>query len=100
MRQIDEWLDVTPNEFESSILPSARPAVLRGVARDWPLVVAAKESADRWLGLPMRHATESPVDVIRAEPSEEGRFHYRPDGQSLNFARGQANLPLFFRGTS
>jgi hypothetical protein len=88
-------LDVSPDEFESSILPRARPAVLRGVARDWPLVVAAKESADRWLGFLMRHASETPVEVIRAEPSEEGRFHYRPDGQSLNFARGRANLPLF-----
>jgi hypothetical protein len=42
-----------------------------------------------------RHADQRPIEVLRAEPSEEGRFHYSPDGRSLNFVRGQANLPLF-----
>jgi hypothetical protein len=40
-------------------------------------------------------ASAKPVDILRADPAEEGRFHYRPDGQSLNFERGQASLPAF-----
>lgn len=95
MRQIPEWLDVSPNDFRRAIVPRGQPAVLRGVARDWPLVAAARESADGWLGLLVRHSNENPVEVIRAEPAEGGRFHYGSDGQSLNFVRGQANLPLF-----
>jgi quercetin dioxygenase-like cupin family protein len=95
MRQIPEWPDVKPDEFQTRILPRGQPAVLRGLALEWPLVVAARESDDRWLGTLIIHASNLPVDVIRAEPSEEGRFHYSPDGQSLNFVRGQANLALF-----
>ena len=41
------------------------------------------------------HATEAPVDILRAEPKEEGCFHYAPDGRSLNFVRGRASLAVF-----
>lgn len=95
MRQISEWTGVTPDQFRRTIVPRARPAVLRAVARDWPLVRAARDSADRWIGILIGHASHSPVEVLRTDPDEEGRFHYKPDGNSLNFARGQANLPLF-----
>jgi len=38
---IAEWLAPTPDQFRDEILPSRQPAVLRSVARDWPLVRAA-----------------------------------------------------------
>lgn len=41
------------------------------------------------------NAADLPVRVLRADPEEEGRFHYRPDGRSLNFVRGEAPLPAF-----
>ncbi len=40
-------------------------------------------------------ATDAPVEILRADPEEQGRFHYAPDGQSLNFVRGRASLPVF-----
>jgi hypothetical protein len=85
----------TPDEFRRTIMPAARPAVLRDVAGAWPLVTAAKEGADRCAALLSLHASDLPVEILRAEPKEEGRFHYAVDGRSLNFIRGHASLPAF-----
>jgi len=76
-------------------VPGAQPAVLRNVASDWPLVVAARQDVHRCMGMLAVDATDAPVDILRADPEEEGRFHYRPDGHSLNFSRGQASLRAF-----
>lgn len=69
--------------------------MLKGVARDWPLVIAGKDSAERCAAMLSRRASNLPVEIIRAEPREEGRFHYAEDGHSMNFIRGRASLPLF-----
>jgi hypothetical protein len=86
---------LTPDEFRRTIVPSARPLVMKRVAGDWPLVAAARESADRCAALLSHHASDLPVEILRAEPKEEGRFHYAADGRSLNFIRGHASLPVF-----
>jgi hypothetical protein len=93
MRQIAEFDAPGPEQFRSEIAPLAQPAVLRGVAAEWPLVRAAKESADRWMAMLSFRASGQTVGIIRTDPENEGRFHYTPDGRGLNFARGQANLP-------
>jgi hypothetical protein len=85
----------TPDEFRRTIVPSARPVVMKRLAGDWPLVAAARESADHCAALLSDRASDAPVEILRADPKEEGRFHYAADGHSLNFIRGQASLALF-----
>jgi cupin-like protein len=85
----------TPDEFRRMIVPSAQPMVMRRVAGDWPLVRIANESSDRCAALLSRRAGDAPVEILRADPEEEGRFHYSADGRSLNFIRGHASLPAF-----
>jgi hypothetical protein len=92
---VSEWTAPTPEEFRSAIIPRARPAVLRGLAANWPLVVVAKRDPLRLSAVLSKSASERSVDILRADPAEEGRFHYSSDGQSLNFIRGQAGLPAF-----
>jgi hypothetical protein len=92
---VSEWTAPTPEEFRSAIIPRARPAVLRGLAANWPLVVVAKRDPLGLSAILAKSASERPVDILRADPAEEGRFHYTSDGQSLNFIRGQASLPAF-----
>lgn len=92
---IPERTTPTPEEFVRTILPSAKPMVLRAVATDWPLVAAGKMSADQCAALLASHASDLPVEILRAGPEEEGRFHYSADGKSLNFIRGRASLPIF-----
>ena len=93
--QIRDWGPLTPQEFRDSIVPSAEPAVLKGIAETWPLVGAAMLGAEHCMTLLRCHARDLPVEILRADPSEHGRFHYRSDGQSLNFIRGRATLTVF-----
>lgn len=95
MRAMREWDRPTPAQFRDEILAAGAPAVLRGIARDWPLVIAARQDAQACMAMLAAHATEISVDILRAEPEEGGRFHYAPDGKSLNFVRGPAPLPAF-----
>lgn len=87
----------TAEQFRDQIVAEARPFVVRGLAAQWPLVAAARQDPRRTIAMLAAHAADVPVDVLRADPEEQGRFHYRPDGRSLNFARGQASLPAFLK---
>ncbi len=95
MRQVREFEAPSPEQFRSEIVPLARPAVLRRIAEDWPVVAAAKDRAEQWIAMLSSRANEQPVEIIRADPAEEGRFHYTPDGRSLNFVKGRASLAVF-----
>ena len=81
--------------FRGTIVPTARPVVLKRAADDWPLVAAARGGADLCAALLSRLASEHSIEILRTEPQEEGRFHYAADGCSLNFVRGHATLPVF-----
>lgn len=69
--------------------------VLKGVAASWPLVLAGKEGMRHVADLLSSHAADHLVEILRADPGEEGRFHYAADGTSLNFIRGRASLAVF-----
>ena len=82
----------TPEQFRTEILPSGEPAVLRGVARDWPLVIAARQDPHKAMSLIEACANGSLAKVLRADPALEGRFHYAGGDYSMNFTRGQGNV--------
>ena len=95
---IPERLAPTPEEFRDEILPSAEPAVLRGVASDWPLVIAALKDPHEAMSMLETGANAQLTGVLRADPAEEGRFHYARDLQSFNFIRGEGNIPGIIAG--
>lgn len=95
MRQLPEWKSPTPEQFRSEIVPNAQPAVLRDVVSDWPLVLAAEQDSNRCMAMLSAQANDAPVEILRADPEQQGRFHYAPGGQSLNFVRGRASLAIF-----
>ena len=96
MRKMSEWKTPTVEEFRTSVLPLGRPAVLRAAVAHWPLVVIGKRDPVQLASILMESASGAPVDILRAGPAEEGRFHYGPDGRSLNFIKERASLPAFF----
>jgi hypothetical protein len=98
MRQMPEWNAPTAEVFTETILPSARPAVMRGVAGDWPLVVAARKDPHRAMSLLEAGANARLTRVLRADPAAEGRFHYGDDLQSFNFIRGEGNVAGILAG--
>ena len=95
MRQIAEWDAPSPDFFRDEIMPRREPAVLRRAASQWPLVAAARSETAQWMAMLASTASDAPVDILRADPAEEGRFHYSADGRSLNFIRGRAPLATF-----
>ena len=98
LASVPERMGPTPQQFRTEILPSRRPMVLRGIARDWPLVIAANEDAHKAMLLLEARANASLASVLRADPAEEGRFHYGKDTQSFNFIRGQGNIAGILAG--
>jgi hypothetical protein len=96
--RIPEWEAPTPERFRAQIVVARRPAVLRGVARGWPLVLAALRDPHHCMTMLASNANDRRADVLRAAPEEEGRFHYRADGGSLNFMRGSGNIAGLIAG--
>ena len=98
LARIREWAAPTPEQFREEILPSGQPAVLRAVALDWPLVIAARRRAHEAMSFLEGIANAELTDVLRADPEQEGRFHYARDGRSFNFVRGQGNVAGIMAG--
>ena len=89
----------SPEQFRAEILPGGQPAVLRGIAHDWPLVKAARHDASDAMALLEAHASAHMAGVLRTGPGEEGRFHYATGSQSsFNFIRGQGNVADILAG--
>jgi hypothetical protein len=64
---------------------SNTPLVLRGAVAGWPFVREAQRSDEAAVAYLKRFYRGSPVHVLVAPPSEEGRFFYRPDSKVMNF---------------
>lgn len=92
MTPIREWLDVTPTVFQD-IRGAGKPAVMRGVVVDWPLVRAAQGGAA--VDYLRRLASGEPVPFMRAGPEVEGRLHYAEGSAGRNFTRETASLAEF-----
>lgn len=92
---LPEFERVDRRTFEEEIRPAARPAVLRGIARDWPAVTAGRASTQEGVAYLKRFSRPDPVAAILGEPSIHGRFFYTPDLRAMNFVRGQTPLDPF-----
>jgi Cupin-like domain len=97
LSRIGERPAPAPEEFRDQIVPAGEPVVLRGIATDWPLVAAARDPHACMAMLAAR-ATGAEADVLRADPDQQGLFHYAADGRSLNFVRGRGNLAGLLAG--
>ena len=91
MRAIREIEGIDRDRFQSEILPSARPAIFRGLAADWPAVRSAAEP-----GGVARHVARlgaaAPCEMIVGPPENGGRIFYNADMSGLNFSREPSSL--------
>ena len=79
----------------TSLVEGDRPALRRAAASNWPIVRAALTGGDNWLDLVAGGADDASVEILRADPAIEGRFHYAGGGSGVNFVRGRASLQTF-----
>lgn len=91
-RPVPEYRNVDRETFEREIVPSGRPAVLRGQVADWPMVAMGRSSVQALSDHLRGAANDEPTIIWRGEPEIEGRFSYSHDLKGFNHV--QEKIPL------
>ncbi|HEX5764825.1 MAG TPA: cupin-like domain-containing protein [Woeseiaceae bacterium] len=78
---------VTPEKFRDEIRPASVPAVLKGLAADWPAVREGLQSTRAIADYLRRFDQGRPVETIFGSPEIEGKFFYNEKLDGLNFER-------------
>ncbi|MBC9032603.1 cupin-like domain-containing protein [Sphingomonas sp. JC676] len=68
------------------------PVVIRGLVRDWPLVVAAGISPQAASDYLLQFDRGASAEVFVGAPAMQGRFFYGPDMHGFNFERQQGKF--------
>lgn len=92
---VTEWTGVDARRFAQEIQPRHEPAILRGLAADWPVVRAARESRESLVAYLRGFDSGAPVDFFEAAPEIGGRLGYTDDLLGFNFERRQLDLAAF-----
>ena len=85
LKKIEDWQNVDRAIFENEVIPTNRPAVLRGLLRDWPAVQAGRQSQASVVDYFKRIDSGGTVNAMVGPPQIEGRFFYSDDFQGFNF---------------
>jgi hypothetical protein len=91
-RPAPEFQNVDRVMFETVIVPSGRPAVLRNLVGDWPMTALGRNSIPDLAAHIRAAANAEPTPVWTAPPEIEGRFSYSDDLKGLNHT--QERLPI------
>ncbi len=91
-QKIPEWHDVDDRVFREQIISQYRPAVLRGIVKDWPVVQRALQSPEAVCHYLTAFDNGNTVDVLLIPPEANGRISYRDDMNGFNFLRNK--LPI------
>jgi hypothetical protein len=91
-KKTQQWCNVDPVLFARTIKPLGRPAVLKGLVRDWPGVSAANQSPQALAAYLKGFYSGVPVPLFEAPAAVEGRFHYNEALNGFNFVSKRALL--------
>ena len=80
-----EWRDVDLQTLREEIIPRDKPAVMKGLARDWPMVHAGAQSPQALLDYIRERDLSRPIRVMIGQPDIKGLYFYRDDMSGLNF---------------
>lgn len=95
---VREWRDVGPRQFAEEIVPLGQPAVLRGMATEWPLVRQARVSAQSLVDYLISFDIGALIQAAIIPAEEHGRMAYRGDEKALNHRVSTEKLPNVLRG--
>ena len=84
-----------PGQLPDGVLEAERPLLLQGLVAHWPLVEAAKQSADAADAYLRRYYNGKPVTVSVGSPEIDGRIFYNDDLSDFNFAMQRTRLDIF-----
>lgn len=84
---------VDPHRFElADAVAAARPLVLRGLCRDWPLVQAARRSFGEFAQAVAAMDNGAPVDVLHMPPEAGGVVGYNEAIDGFNYRHFKVGL--------
>jgi hypothetical protein len=89
---VPEYEGVDRTRFEAEIVPAGRPAVLRGLCADWPVVAEAKTSDAALAAYLRARADDRPFEAWFGPPEIGGRFGYSDDFHGFNHDRRLATI--------
>jgi hypothetical protein len=94
VRRVRTVRDIAPHAIPfAELVESGQPVLLKGVARDWPLVEAGRKSAAAAIAYLERFDAGLPLTVFVGEPEIGGRFFYDDSVTRLNFQSARVPLP-------
>jgi len=77
---------VSPDRIPfDELMDSGEPAILQGLAGDWPLVQRGRESAESAVAYLKRFCSPKPTNVYVGDPAIRGRFFYNEQFSGFNF---------------
>jgi hypothetical protein len=91
-RKAEEWQAVDADIFTNSIKIRERPAVLRGLVRDWPATQAGLKSAHSLSDYLKAFDSGHAAPLFEAPASIKGRFFYNEALDGFNFESKRALL--------
>lgn len=100
MNTIAELREVDAALFRAEVSPHYRPAVLRGVANDWPAVSQARKSAEAFCSYLAGFDSGKPVDILRMPPSAHGRIFYNDAIDGFNFTRDRGAITTVIKSVA
>lgn len=89
---VPEYVGVDRARFEGEIVPAGRPAVLRGLVADWPIVRAATTSDEALAHYLRERATDEAGEAWFGDPSISGRFGFNEGLNGHNHERKRATV--------
>lgn len=92
LQKIEEWENVDRAVFETEIFPANRPAVLKGLLRNWPAVQAGRQSRTSVVDYFKRFDKGGTVTAMVGPPEIKGRLFYTDDFQGFNFGSKDVSM--------
>jgi Cupin-like domain len=91
-RKAAEWVDVDATVFKNTIKTRDRPAVLRGLVRNWPATQAGLQSPRSLISYLKSFDSGHAAPLFEGPPSIGGRFFYNNRLDGFNFESKRALL--------
>ncbi|MFC3092770.1 cupin-like domain-containing protein [Alteromonas sediminis] len=95
LRTLPSYADLTPEQFFNEIAPAQKPIVIRGFAKHWPIVQAAKRGEQDFCQYLLQFYNGKKTGMVVAPPAANKRFHYNDDLTGVNFLQGEERIDLF-----
>ncbi|WP_233222339.1 cupin-like domain-containing protein [Allosphingosinicella deserti] len=93
MRKTRVLTGIAPDSIPyDRLMTEQQPAILKGVAGQWPLVRRGLESPRAAIAYLRRFQGQRPIVAYSGAPEIKGRFFYNEDVTGLNFQGGRAPL--------